>query len=191
MTCSGNARRLEPENHSPIESKVEVRTKFRDAGWLDFIRKFSGHDIEISNQFILSFQNDAVRIKGLRFSVTETTIFEATGIPCTGDRWFKNASFSDINLNVFIKPEHQNPPWSTQFPWGLLLDKWNTVERYVRQYFTCEGRYTDVHLYHMRFLVHMVGLKPMNFPFFLHKSLVKMVTKENKLEGIHPRFVFH
>ena len=31
----------------------------------------------------------------------------------------------------------------------------------------------------------------MNLPFFLHKSLVKMVTKAKKPDGIHPRSVFH
>ena len=132
-----------------------------------------------------------MKVRGLRFPVTEATISEATGIPCTRDRWFKNVAFLDIDLNVFINPEHQNPPWSTGFPRGFLLDKWNTVERFVRQYFTCEGRYADVHLYHMRFLVHMASLKPMNLPFFLHKSLVKMVTKAKQPDGINPRSVFH
>lgn len=191
MVRSGHVKRLELENPSLIKSKVEVRKKFPDTGWLDCIRRFYGHNIEVSSQFILSFKDDVVKVRGLRFLVTEAIISEAMGIPCTRDRWFKNAAFSYIDLNVFIKPEHQNPPWSTGFPQGFLLDKWNTVERFVRQYFTYEGRYVEVHMHHMRFLVHMAGLKPMNLPFFLHKSLVKMVTKAKQPDDINTRFVFH
>ena len=48
-----------------------------------------------------------------------------------------------------------------------------------------------MHLYHMCFLAHMVGLKPLNFPYFLHKSLIKIITKARGPQGINPRSVFH
>jgi hypothetical protein len=44
----------------------------------------------------------------------------------------------------------------------------------VQCYFTCEGRFDRVYLYHIRLLMHFTGKNPLNLPFYLYKSLGKM-----------------
>lgn len=90
-----------------------------------------------------------------------------------------------------MKPEHRNPPWSVGFPKDFLMDEGNAVERTVRSYFTCEGRYATVHLYHMQFLAHIAGMKPLDLPYFLYKSLMKMVAKARNPRDLEPRSMFH
>ena len=41
-------------------------------------------------------------------------------------------------------------------------------------YLTCEGRYNRVMIYHFKLMKHFTGKKPLDMPFYLHKSLGKM-----------------
>ena len=50
----------------------------------------------------------------------------------------------------------------------------------VKNYISCEGRYSLVFRYHMNFLLHMTGDTQMNLPFFILKSLQKMSVKVQK-----------
>lgn len=50
----------------------------------------------------------------------------------------------------------------------------------VKQYITCEGRFFRVFRFHMRFLLHLLGMSKMNLPYFLFSSLAKMSRKVQK-----------
>ncbi len=138
--------------------------------------------------FILSLSGNTVNVKGFSFRVTKDLIAEAIEVPRGEEAWFKNAVVTEIDMNRFVKSKHRDSSWSIGFPRECLTDEWNAMER---QYFTCEGRYAMVHLYHMRFLAHIAGMKPLDLPFFLYKSLKKMVTEAKGPDGINPGSVFH
>jgi len=53
----------------------------------------------------------------------------------------------------------------------------------VKEYITCEGRYSHVYRFHMRFISHMVCENKMNLSYFLLKSLIKMSRKVQKYPG--------
>lgn len=191
MPRSGHAKRLEPESPRLVETNDQVRDHFAHAGWSECIRKFQGFDTEVTEQFILSLNGNTVTVKDFSFRISEDFISEAIGVPRQGEAWFKNAALTEVDLNHFMKPEHENPPWALGFPREFLTYEWNAVDRTVRQYFTCEGRYSTVHLYHLRFLAHVAGMKPLDLPFFLYKSLTKMVAKARSPQGLKPKLVFH
>ena len=41
-------------------------------------------------------------------------------------------------------------------------------------YITCEGRYNIAMIYHFKLMNHFTSKIPINFPFYLHRSLGKM-----------------
>jgi hypothetical protein len=61
----------------------------------------------------------------------------------------------------------------------------------VQKYITCEGRFSTIHLYHMRFLLHLNGDNKMNLPYFLLKSLVKMSNKIQTHPNTAQYSIFH
>ena len=139
---SGHAKRLEPESSRLVETNEQVSKRFAEAGWLNCIRKFQGHDIEATYHFILSLNGSSVTVKGVSFRVTEDSIAEAIEVPRGGEAWFKNAAVTEIDMNKFVRPKFRNTKWAAGFPREYLTEEWNSVERITRQYFTCEGRYT-------------------------------------------------
>jgi len=44
----------------------------------------------------------------------------------------------------------------------------------IRKYFTCEGRFDRIHSHHIILLMHFIGRRLLNLPFFLHQSLREM-----------------
>ena len=61
------------------------------SGWVAFfLTNLQGHDDAVSLQFALGFDGHIAKVGSLEFPVTEESIALATGLPCTGDRWFKN-----------------------------------------------------------------------------------------------------
>jgi len=49
----------------------------------------------------------------------------------------------------------------------------------IQRYFTCEGRFNMVYAYHnhIRLLMHFKGVKALNLPYVLHRSIGKMAGK--------------
>ena len=47
----------------------------------------------------------------------------------------------------------------------------------IQNYFTYEGIFHMVYSYHLRLLLHFVGKRSLDFPFYLYKSLGKMSDK--------------
>jgi len=80
-------------------------------------------------------------------------------------------------LNRFLKDEYQNPNWSVGVHINYLKDIWRDMITLVKQYITCEGRFSHVFRFHMHFLLHLSGMSKMNLPYFLFSSLAKMSRK--------------
>ena len=58
-------------------------------------------------------------------------------------------------------------------------------------YFTCEGRYHRISMFHLKFLAHLVGKIKMNMPYFLLRSLIKMSSKVRARPKTPPHCIFH
>jgi hypothetical protein len=55
-----------------------------------------------------------------------------------------------------------------------ILEHYERMLRVLQQYFTCEGRFDRVYIYHIRIIMHFIGKNPLNLPFYLYISLGKM-----------------
>ena len=83
----------EPSEYGQLLAMPEFlacKEMFIRVGWNSFLTNLQGHDDAISLQFALGFDEHTAKVGSLDFPVTEESIALATGLPRTGDHWFKN-----------------------------------------------------------------------------------------------------
>ena len=68
---------------------------------------------------------------------------------------------------------------------------WKTPLEMIQNYVTCEGRCDRVLRCQLRFLMHLSGKKKMNFPYYLLKSIQKMITRVQSHQEHIVRSLFH
>ena len=64
--------------------------------------------------------------------------------------------------------------WKKSVPSSWLEERWKQLLKAIMVYLTCEGRYNRAMIYHFKLMNHFTGKIPLNFPFYLHRSLGKM-----------------
>jgi hypothetical protein len=131
------------------------------------------YDANVTLAFTQGFDDQTAKIGDVAFEITEDSISSITGLPQTGERWFKNKPVRAIDYNVFLVDEHQSPEWSKGILRAWVREGFQNILIAIHNFVTCEGRYGVTLLYHMRFLLHFYGNQPLNLPFFLLKSLTK------------------
>ena len=85
--------RTEPVGTKYLEGYPQIREILQQAGWLQFLERFSGFHKEVTKTFARSFNGAKVEVGDIKFTVTEAFITEATRLPRQGERWFKNREF--------------------------------------------------------------------------------------------------
>ena len=71
-----------------------------------------------------------------------------------------------------------------------LRHKWCAPFEVISRYISCDGRYSNVQLYHLIILMALKGLK-LNLPYFLLHSLHKMAIMVQCTIGDQNRSLFH
>ena len=85
----GKVSRIEPDDCILVDASDALRLKLQQIGWLEFIRKFHGHNLEMTKQFSATFDGRKAIIGNLELPVTQETISEATSLLNAGEEWFK------------------------------------------------------------------------------------------------------
>jgi hypothetical protein len=171
---SGRAMRSEPQDLELINEDPEIRASFEQVGCMCFCEKIKGYNVKLAEQFTLNFNGFCATIAGITFRVMEETLSAATEIPPRGEKWFKGMPLDILCYEYFIKPNCLNGKIGADVPSQYLREPFQKLLKVIRRYFTCEGRFDRVYPYHIRLLMHFTGKKPLNLPFFLHRSLEKM-----------------
>ena len=81
--------RVEPSDMKLLDSNPELLARVEAVEWLPFICKFTDLNPEVTRLFSLSLDDSMVKIADLQFRVDERSVAIATGLPLTGERWFK------------------------------------------------------------------------------------------------------
>ncbi len=114
----GKVSRIEPNDYILVDASDSLRLKLQQIGWLEFIRKFHGHNLEATKQFAATFDGKRVVIENLELPVTQETIVEATSLPNIGEEWFKGKFDKNIfHWNQFFKPN--TPQEFGKGLWGI------------------------------------------------------------------------
>ena len=64
--------------------------------------------------------------------------------------------------------------WKKSVPSSWLEERWKQLLKAILAYLTCEGIYDRAMIYHFKIMNHFIGKNPLDFPFYLHRSLGKM-----------------
>jgi hypothetical protein len=104
--------------------------------------------------------------------VTKEFLSEATGLPLSSQKWFKNLKIDELPWSIFMT-SRKIECYDKGILVSLLKVRWNGLLSVLKQFITYEGRYGMVFLYHVQLLMHSIGFH-LNMPFYLLRSLYKM-----------------
>jgi hypothetical protein len=116
------------------------------------------------------------RLDHWRFKSLNRELSQQQGYPCKvkgGSR--EHLWIPPIVMN--FKAEFQNENLSKGVPRNYILAHHDKLLRVMQRYFTCEGSFNKVYMYHIRLLMHFTSKKSINLPYCLSRSLGKMVDK--------------
>jgi hypothetical protein len=170
----GKVVRTEPVDMHLFDTEPMAREVFQRVGCLSFCQNMQKGHPEVTRQFSLHFDGRRTKVGDLEFEVTEASISAATGIPITGEKWFKAMALSSAYAKDFLKPEHQASDLSKGVPRNQLIEQFDRILKIIQRYFTCEGRFNTLYQYHIRLLLHFTGKIEMNIPYYLLRSIGKM-----------------
>jgi hypothetical protein len=170
----GKVVRTEPVDMHLFETEPMAREVFQRVGCLSFCQNMQRGHPEVTRQFALHFDGRKTKVGDLEFEVTEASISAATGIPITGEKWFKAMALNAAYAKDFLKPEHQASDLSKGVPRNQLIEQFDKILRIIQRYFTCEGRFNTLYQYHIRLLLHFTGKIEMNIPYYFLRSIGKM-----------------
>ena len=136
--------------------------------------------------FIEKYNDERVQLQSLTIRVNEEFIAEAINVPAQGERWFKQKDFQS-NFSDFLIPGCEKLDWKNGVHVSRMKPGWRVPLEVIQNYITCYGRYGRVLKFHLKLLMHIHGAVQVNLPFYLFKSLQKMIAKVQ----IHPQHTAH
>jgi hypothetical protein len=170
--------RIEPNGIQTLLSYDDAREDLERNGWHVFIRKFQGFNLQVAQEFALSFDGCRVKVGDVQLEVTEEFLSQATGLPASGQKWFKNAKVEEVPWTLLFT-SRKITSCDRGMPISFLKSRWHDLLAVVKQFVTCEGRFGLVFLYHLRLLMSFMGF-PLNMPYYLLRSLYKMGKRYKK-----------
>jgi len=97
----------------------------------------------------------------------------ATGIPNIEEQWHKKKKVERHHYEPYIKNSCLSQ-LTRAFPFIFLRDEYAPLMRLIMKYFSCEGRFSRLYVYHIRLLMHFTKVSMMNLPFFMCNNIEKM-----------------
>jgi hypothetical protein len=163
---------------SYLQSHPEVQRYFSNAGCMEFVNKLqSGYHQATAEAFALSFDGNRARVGSVEIKVDEKFIAEATGLPMTGQKWFKTTALKKQDYKFYLKDGYKHRAWTKGMPVAYLDEEWQHLFKGIQLYVTSEGRYSKLMMYHFKLMDHFSGKTPINLPYFLYLSLVKVCNR--------------
>jgi len=163
---------------SYLQSHPDVQRHFSNAGCMEFVNRLqSGHHQVTAEAFALSFDGNRARLGSIEIKVDEKFIAEATGLPMTGQKWFKTTALKKPNYRSYLKDGYKHKAWTKGMLVAYLDEEWQHLFKGIQLYVTSEGRYDKLMMYHFKLMDHFSGKTPINLPYFLYHSLVKVCNR--------------
>ena len=104
----------------------------------------------------------------------------------------KGIKFTMQDCKEFIKKEHSEIDLTNAIPRSFMKENYENLLMIIQKYFTCEGRFQMVYSYHLRLLLHFVGKRSLESPFYLYIILGKMsYNVKIKIEGNETSLFHH
>jgi hypothetical protein len=164
--------RIEPNGSQTLLIYDGVAEKLSQVGWLDFVQSFRGFNLDVAKEFAKTFDGVRVKVGDVQFHIEEDFVAKATGLPLSGDKWFKNARIENIPWWSLLISK-QMKYHVKGMPLDLFHPRWCNLLLIIKQFITCEGRYGLIFYFHIRLLMVFLGFH-LDFPFYFLRILQKM-----------------
>jgi hypothetical protein len=165
----------ELNNLSFLESHPEVQRHFSNAGCMEFVKRLqSGCHQATAEAFAMTFDGNRARVGFVEIKVDKKLIAAATGLPMTGQRWFKTTAPKNQDFKSYLKDGYKHKAWSKGMLVSYLDEEWQHLFKGIQLYITSEGRYDKLMMYHFKLMDHFTGKTPINLPYFLYHSFSKV-----------------
>lgn len=186
----GTIVRNEPENIEIVKDNLVVWDIFVRRKWDLFLEKFQGCDTLIVLESTKNFDGEKVLVCTITIPMNKETLATSTGLLATGEKWHKNLKIPTESWHPFVEDLTSFPNLKQGFRKVLLQSVWKDVVYFIQKFVTYKGHYSKIYYYHVCILMHLAGVKSMNMPYLLLKSLNKMVVvlhkrKNPKLDLFH------
>ena len=134
-----------------------------------------------------------MEIGDLQFTITESSLAQATALPRTAERWFKNRVVEGQEWKNMLKnPGMDTTIFTKGIPVSVIKKEWTALLLLVQKFLTCEGRFGIMYVYHTKIMMHFMGEHTINLPYFLLSSLKKMsATVQKHVGNIEPHIYHH
>jgi hypothetical protein len=157
--------RIEPNGSQTLLLCDDAREDLKGQGWLLFIEKFQYFNLQTAQEFALYFDGCRAKVGDIKVEVTKEFLGQATGLPLSGKKFFKNAKVKEVLWSLFFTSRKIN--WCDKgMPMSLLKTRWHGFLAILRQFMTCEGHFGFVFLYHIRLLMNFIRFQ-LNMPYYL------------------------
>lgn len=173
----GKLKIIKPQGAELVDANPKVRRLFIQASWYPLCTRLGDSHQGVAQEFAQTFNGKEATILGFQLQVSKQSIAEAFNLPQEVENWFKGKIITGGDLNSFIRDEYRDPNQAKGICRNYLKKEWEERVKLDKNFLTCERRYTIVFLYHMRFLFHFAGIRTLNLPYFILKSLTKMVAR--------------
>ena len=97
--------RVEPNDIQTLLSYDNAREDLERNGWHIFIEKFQGFNLQVTQEFVLTFDGCREKVGDVQLEVTEEFLSQATGLPAVGQKWFKNAKVEEVPWTIYLHRE--------------------------------------------------------------------------------------
>ena len=94
--------RVEPNGTQTLLLYDDAREDLERSGWLVFIRKFQGFNLQTTQEFVFSFDGYMAKVGDVQLEVIEYFLSQAIGLPASGQRWFKNAKVEEVPCTLLF-----------------------------------------------------------------------------------------
>jgi hypothetical protein len=114
--CSGALLKRELDNLSFLQSHLEVQRHFSNAGCMEFAEKLQvGCHQATTKAFAKTFDGIKARVGSVEIKVDEVVIAAATGLPRTGQKWFKTTAPKNLDFRVYLKDGYKHKAWRERY----------------------------------------------------------------------------
>jgi len=185
------ALKVEPKFQIESWGKETVE-KLYQARMIGFLQKFDGYSEKITKDFIDNFNQDQTRVGDVIVPVTQEYLSQALDLPMVGEKYHKGLHFKEKAWTFFLEKNQKGTFDRTKgIPREWFSEPWVELVMVIQKFLTCDRGYIIAHLYHVRLLQHIKGEDKINLPYFLYKSLLKMIETVKLEHRPKPGQVYH
>ena len=106
---SGVLLKRELDSLSFLQSHPDVQRHFSNAGCMEFAERLQiGCHQATAKAFAKTFDGNKARVGSVEIKVDEEVIAAATGLPRTGQRWFKTTAPKNQDFRFYLKDGYKH-----------------------------------------------------------------------------------